>query len=47
MLTRKPVLPTKEEVEANGPSRSAKLRVIRKLKELDVETSRMISPIEE
>ena len=47
VLTRKPVLPSQEEVEANGPSRSAKLRVIRKLKELDQETSRMISPAEE
>lgn len=47
VLTRKPVLPTEEEVESNGPSRSAKLRVIRKLREIDRETSRMISPVEE
>ncbi|MBR6565209.1 MAG: 16S rRNA (cytosine(1402)-N(4))-methyltransferase RsmH [Spirochaetaceae bacterium] len=47
VLTRKPVLPSREEVETNGPSRSAKLRVIRKLKEIDREISRMISPFKE
>ncbi|MCR4735830.1 MAG: 16S rRNA (cytosine(1402)-N(4))-methyltransferase RsmH [Treponema sp.] len=31
ILTRKPVCPTEEEVKANSPSRSAKLRVVRKL----------------
>ena len=31
VLTRKPVLPTEEEIEANPRSRSAKLRVIEKL----------------
>ena len=44
VLTRKPVLPSREEVECNSPSRSAKLRVIRKLREIDAEISRMISP---
>ena len=33
ILTRKPVAPTEKEVEQNSPSRSAKLRVIRKLKD--------------
>lgn len=32
ILTRKPVCPTEEEIKANSPSRSAKLRVIRKIK---------------
>lgn len=31
ILTRKPVEPTAEEIKANSPSRSAKLRVIRKI----------------
>lgn len=31
LLTRKPVLPSAKEVEENSPSRSAKLRVIRKI----------------
>lgn len=44
VLTKKPVLPSKEEVERNPPSRSAKLRVIRKLREMEEENSRMISP---
>lgn len=33
LLTRKPVIPTEEEIKQNSPSRSAKLRVIRKLKD--------------
>ena len=33
LLTHKPVAPTDEEVAENSPSRSAKLRVIRKLRE--------------
>lgn len=33
LITRKPVAPTEEEVKTNSPSRSAKLRVIRKLKD--------------
>ena len=33
ILTRKPVCPTEEEIKANSPSRSAKLRVIRKIKD--------------
>jgi len=32
ILTRKPVCPTDEEIKLNSPSRSAKLRVVRKLK---------------
>lgn len=32
ILTRKPVGPTEEEVKVNSPSRSAKLRVVRKIK---------------
>ena len=32
LLTRKPIGPTEEEVKLNSPSRSAKLRVIRKLR---------------
>ena len=32
LLTRKPIGPTEEEVKVNSPSRSAKLRVIRKLR---------------
>ena len=31
ILTRKPVAPTEEEIKVNSPSRSAKLRVVRKL----------------
>lgn len=33
ILTRKPVEPTEEEVKTNSPSRSAKLRVVRKLRD--------------
>ena len=33
ILTRKPICPTEEEIKANSPSRSAKLRVIRKIKD--------------
>ncbi len=33
ILTRKPVIPTEEEIKQNSPSRSAKLRVIRKIKD--------------
>lgn len=32
ILTRKPVCPSEEEIKDNSPSRSAKLRVVRKLK---------------
>ncbi|MCR5764175.1 MAG: 16S rRNA (cytosine(1402)-N(4))-methyltransferase RsmH [Treponema sp.] len=35
LLTHKPIEPTEEEVRANSPSRSAKLRVIRKLRDAD------------
>ena len=31
ILTRKPVEPTAQEVKTNSPSRSAKLRVVRKI----------------
>ena len=33
LLNRKPICPTEEEIKANSPSRSAKLRVIRKIKD--------------
>lgn len=33
ILTRKPVEPTEEEIKSNSPSRSAKLRVVRKLRD--------------
>lgn len=33
LITRKPVCPTEEEIKENSPSRSAKLRVIRKLRD--------------
>ncbi len=33
VITRKPVEPTKEEIERNSPSRSAKLRVVRKIRD--------------
>ena len=33
ILTRKQICPTEEEIKANSPSRSAKLRVIRKIKD--------------
>mgnify|MGYP002626143308 FL=1 len=33
LLNRKPVLPSQEEIQKNSPSRSAKLRVVRKLRE--------------
>ena len=32
ILTRKPVCPSEEEIKMNSPSRSAKLRVVRKIK---------------
>ena len=35
ILTRKPVEPTEEEIKMNSPSRSAKLRVVRKLRDAD------------
>ncbi len=35
ILTRKPVLPTDEEVRDNSPSRSAKFRAVRKLRDAD------------
>ncbi len=35
ILTRKPVAPSEEEIKNNSPSRSAKLRVIRKIKNAD------------
>ncbi len=35
VLTRKPVEPTEEEIKMNSPSRSAKLRVVRKLRDAD------------
>ena len=35
ILTRKPVEPTEEEIKNNSPSRSAKLRVVRKLRDAD------------
>jgi len=33
IITRKPVAPTEEEIKVNSPSRSAKLRVVRKLQD--------------
>lgn len=33
ILTRKPICPTEEEIKMNSPSRSAKLRVVRKIKD--------------
>ena len=33
VLTKKPVGPTEQEVEINSPSRSAKLRVVQKIKD--------------
>lgn len=33
ILTRKPVCPSEEEIKSNSPSRSAKLRVVRKLRD--------------
>lgn len=33
ILTRKPVCPSEEEIKMNSPSRSAKLRVVRKLRD--------------
>lgn len=35
VLTRKPVEPTEEEIKMNSPSRSAKLRVVRKIRDAD------------
>ncbi|MDY4902977.1 MAG: 16S rRNA (cytosine(1402)-N(4))-methyltransferase RsmH [Treponema sp.] len=35
ILTKKPVEPSEEEVKANSPSRSAKLRVVRKISDAD------------
>ena len=31
IITRKPICPTEEEIKSNSPSRSAKLRVVRKI----------------
>lgn len=44
LLTKKPVCPTEFEVEQNSPSRSAKLRVIRKLKEISPQAAKIIEP---
>ena len=33
LLTRKPVSPTLEEIQRNAPSRSARLRVVQKVRE--------------
>lgn len=35
ILTRKPIEPTEEEIKTNSPSRSAKLRVVRKIRDAD------------
>lgn len=35
ILTRKPLEPTEEEIRMNSPSRSAKLRVVRKIRDAD------------
>lgn len=43
ILTRKPILPSKEEVEKNSPSRSAKLRVIRKLRDVSPENAEFVA----
>ena len=44
ILTRKPLLPTEAEVLENSPSRSAKLRVVRKLRDVAPESAKMIMP---
>ena len=31
ILTKKPIIPSEEEIESNPPSRSAKLRVVEKV----------------
>lgn len=36
LLTRKPVIPTEDEVKVNAPSRSAKLRVVEKVEDISV-----------
>ncbi|MBO4405077.1 MAG: 16S rRNA (cytosine(1402)-N(4))-methyltransferase RsmH [Treponema sp.] len=36
LITRKAVEPTEEEIRSNSPSRSAKLRVVRKLRDADI-----------
>ena len=43
-LTRKPICPSVSEVSVNSPSRSAKLRVIRKLREIPFEVSQFVKP---
>lgn len=35
LITRKPVEPTEQEIKENSPSRSAKLRVVRKIRDAD------------
>ena len=35
IITRKPICPSEEEIKDNSPSRSAKLRVVRKLRDAD------------
>ena len=44
ILTHKPVVPSGREVNENSPSRSAKLRVIRKLHEVSDERARFVLP---
>ena len=47
ILTRKPVGPTDEEVESNSPSRSAKLRVVKKIRNATIQHLNGISGDEE
>ena len=44
LLTRKPLGPTEAEVAENSPSRSAKLRVIRKLRDVTPGCEKLIMP---
>ncbi len=44
LLTRKPLGPSGAEVAVNSPSRSAKLRVIRKLRDISAQSAALIAP---
>ena len=45
VLTRKPVEPSAEEVAENSPSRSAKLRVVRKIRDADANRLRGVEAL--
>ncbi len=42
ILTRKPIIPTAEEIKINSPSRSAKLRVIKKISDSEIRCAAIV-----